>query len=142
MEKYQTHYDFVHSRTSWLIWTAVGIIVMIADLYFQPPKTIFATVVAQLSHEECLCRIRRKREADTRADKKARRHGKEISNDLYKDRWKKIRLVNIVLYRASAFAHNHLKCHSQHCMIQPLSPSHVNTSVSIMICFLTSSWGG
>ncbi|MFY9872545.1 MAG: hypothetical protein WAK17_22780 [Candidatus Nitrosopolaris sp.] len=46
LEKYQTHYDFLHSRKSWLIWMTFGIIVMIVDLYFQPPKTIFATVGA------------------------------------------------------------------------------------------------
>jgi hypothetical protein len=45
LENHRTHYDFLHSRKSWIVWTAFGPITMIGIVYFQPPKTIYLLAV-------------------------------------------------------------------------------------------------
>ncbi len=49
LEKHRTHYDLLHSRKSWLMWTAFGLIAMIGIIYFQPPKTIYLLAVVLIA---------------------------------------------------------------------------------------------
>jgi hypothetical protein len=49
LEEHLTHYDFLHSRKSCIIWTGFGIIVSMAILYFQPPKTVCLTLLVAIA---------------------------------------------------------------------------------------------